>query len=160
MTSRAEQLAERVAQGAQHFIEAVQDLTDEQWRTMCPNEKRSVGVLVHHVGTAYALEAGAVTMLATQGGIPGVDVAAVDSINAEHAAANADVDKATAIALVRQNNPLAVEAVGALTDEQLDRVAPNGLHWDAPLTVQFFVEHHPVAHPYIHLTSIKAALGI
>ncbi len=159
MTSRAEQLAERVAEGAQHLIDSVQNLTDEQWRTMCPNEKRTVGVLVHHVGTAYALEAGAVTALATQGGIPGVDVAAVDQINAEHAAANADVDKGTAIAVIRQNNPLAVAAVRALTDEQLDRLAPNGLHWDAPLTVQFFVEHHPVAHPYIHLSSIKAALG-
>lgn len=158
--ARAEQLAQRVEQGAQHLIAAVQDLTDEQWQTMCPNEKRTVGVLVHHVGTAYALEAGAVTMLATEGAIPGVDVAAVDTINAEHAAANADVDKATAIALVRRNNPLAIEAVRKLTDEQLDRVAPNGLHWHAPLTVQFFVEHHPVAHPYIHLASIQAALGL
>ena len=157
--TRAEQLAQRVEQGAQHLIAAVQDLTDEQWRTLCPNEQRTVGVLVHHVGTAYALEAGAVTMLATEGAIPGVDVAAVDTLNAEHAAAFADVDKATAIAVVRQNNPLAVEAVRNLTDEQLDRVAPNGLHWDAPLTVQFFVEHHPVAHPYIHLASINAALS-
>ncbi len=47
----------------------------------------------------------------------------------------------------------------ALTDEQLDRVAPTDLHWGAPLTVQFFVEHHPIAHPYIHLESIRTALG-
>jgi hypothetical protein len=158
MASRAEQLAERVEQGAQNLIDYVQDLTDEQWKTYCPNEKRTVGVLVHHVGSAYQLEAGAVTMLATDGAIPGVDVDMVDKMNAEHAIANADVTKEEAIRLVRENHPAAAEAVRQLTDEQLDKVAPTGLHWDAPLTVQFFVEHHPVGHPWIHLASIKAAL--
>lgn len=159
MSTRAESLAQRVEQGAKHLIASVQDLNDEQWHTLCPGEKRTVGVLVHHVGVAYLLEAGAVTALATEGAIPGVDNEAVAVINAEHAAANANVDKATAIGVVRQNYMTAAEAVRALTDEQLDRVAPNGLHWQAPVTVQFFVEHHPVAHPHIHLESIRAALA-
>src|SRR5207248_8386327 len=49
--------------------------------------------------------------------------------------------------------------VRGLSDEQLDRVAPTALHWQAPLTVQFFIEHHPIAHPHIHLESIRTALG-
>ncbi len=69
------------------------------------------------------------------------------------------MDKATAIALVRENAAKAATVVRGLTDEQMDRVAPTELHWGAPLTVQFFLEHHPIAHPYMHLESIRAALG-
>jgi hypothetical protein len=49
--------------------------------------------------------------------------------------------------------------VRGLSDEQLDRAAPADLHWGAPLTVQFFIEHHSIAHPFMHLESIRAALG-
>ncbi len=159
MTTRSEVLAQRVEQGAQALIAAAEALSPEQWTTYCENEKRTVGVLVHHVGTMYPLEAGAVAALAADGGVPGLSWAAVDAMNAEHAAANADVDKETAIALVRSNVAIAAEAVRNLTDDELDRVAPISLNWDAPLTVQFFIEQHPVGHPYLHLESINAALG-
>jgi hypothetical protein len=159
MSERAEALARRVEQGAEELIAAVQDLTDEQGATCCDGEGRSIGVLVHHVGTMYPIEADVVTTLARDGAMPGLDWAAVDGINREHAAGQADVDQATAIALVRANVGMAAAAVRALTDEQLDREAPNALHWGAPLSVQFFVEHHPIAHPYIHLESIRAALA-
>jgi hypothetical protein len=159
MTTRAEQLAQRVEQGAHDLIAAVQHLSEEQWRTPCGDENRSLGVLVHHVGAMYPLEADVVRTLAAEGGMPGLGWEAVNGINADHATTNADVDPATAMHLVHQNSALAAEVVRNLTDEQLDRVAPNGLHWSAPLTVQFFVEQHPIAHPYIHLESITTALG-
>jgi hypothetical protein len=159
MSARAEELARRVERGARDLIAAVQSLTDEQWRTVCGDEHRTVGVFVHHVGVMYPLEADVVTTLARDGGMPGLTWEAVHGINSEHATGHAGVDKETAVALVRENVLKAVEAVRALTDEQLDRVAPNGLHWDAPLTVQFFIEHHPIAHPYIHLESIRYPPG-
>jgi hypothetical protein len=160
MATRSEVLAQRVEQGAQALISAVEDLSPEQWTTYCDNEKRTVGVLVHHVGTMYPLEAGAVQTLAADGGLPGLTWTAVDGMNAEHAVANADVDKETAIALVRSNVAAAANAVRNLTDNELDRVAPISLNWDAPLSVQFFIEQHPVGHPYLHLESINAALGL
>ncbi len=159
MSTRAEELARRVEQGAEDLIAAVESLTEEQWRTACDTEHRAVGVLVHHVGTMYPLEADVVTTLAREGGMPDLNWEAVHGINLEHAGQHAEADKATAIALVRENVRTAAAAVRQLTDEQLDRVAPNALHWGAPLTVQFFVEHHPIAHPYIHLESIRSALG-
>ncbi len=51
MSTRAEELARRVEQGAEDLIAAVESLTEEQWRTACDTEHRAVGVLVHHVGT-------------------------------------------------------------------------------------------------------------
>lgn len=157
--SRAEQLATRIQQGADNLIAAVNDLSDAEWETACDGENRTVGVLVHHVGTMYPLEADVVRALVANGGMPGLSWDAVDHINHEHATANAGIDRAAAIDLIRQNVKTAVDAVRELTDEQLDQVATTGLHWQAPLTVQFFVEQHPVAHPYIHLESIKTALA-
>ena len=142
-----------------YLIAGVQDFSDEQWRTPCGSEHRSVGVRVHHVGAMYSLEADVVRTLAMGGGLPGLGWDAVHGIKGEHAAAHADVDPETAIALARQNSAVAAAAVRNLTDDQLDRVAPNGLHWKAPLTVHFFVEHHPIGHAYIHLESIRTALG-
>jgi hypothetical protein len=100
-----------------------------------------------------------VNTLAATGSAPGVTWDVVDSINSDHAGANSAASKQAAIDLIRTNSVVAVDAVRALTDEQLDRTAPNDLHWSAPMTVQFFVEQHPIAHPYIHLQSIKTALG-
>ena len=90
--------------------------------------------------------------------MPGLTWDVVNQGNREEASRHAEVDKDTAVALVRENAAAAATAVRGLTDEQLDREAPTDLHWGAPLTVQFFVEHHPIAHPYMHLESIRAAL--
>ena len=159
MSTRAEELARRVERGAAELIATVEGLSDAEWATICPDEQRSVGVLVHHVGAAYPDEADIITALASEGGIPGLTWEAVDQGNREEASRHSEVDKATAIALVRENAAKAATVVRGLTDEQMDRVAPTELHWGAPLTVQFFVEHHPIAHPYMHLESIRAALG-
>jgi len=159
MATRAEQLATRIEQGAENLIAAVQHLTDAQWQTPCGGEMRSVGVLVHHVGTMYPIEADVARMLAENGAAPGVDWSAVDSINADHATSNVTPDKTQTIALIRENVRKAVDTVRGMTDEQLDRLAPNALAWNAPMTVQNFVENHPIAHPYIHLESITTALG-
>ena len=159
MATRAEVLAERIEQGAEEIIAAVENLSDEQWQTPCGSEQRSVGVLVHHVGTMYPIEADVVRMLAENGEAPGVDWPAVHGINADHATTNAAADKSVAIALVRNNVQAAVETVRGLSDAQLDRVAPNALAWNAPMTVQNFIENHPIAHPYSHLESIQIALN-
>ena len=159
MATRAEVLSDRIAQGAEEFIAAVEGLSDEQWQTPCGSEQRSVGVLVHHVGTMYPIEADVVRMLAENGEAPGVDWPTVHGINADHATTNAAADKVAAVALVRGNVQAAVDVVRGLSDAQLDRVAPNGLAWNAPMTVQNFIENHPIAHPYSHLESIRTALN-
>ena len=159
MSRRAEELARRVEQGAAELIAAAEGLSDAEWATICPDEQRSVGVLVHHVGAAYPDEAEIITALASEGGMPDLTWDVVNQGNRDEASHHAGVDQAAAIALVRENVATAATVVRGLSDEQLDRVAPTDLHWGAPLTVQFFVEQHPIAHPYMHLESIRTALG-
>ncbi len=62
------------------------------------------------------------------------------------------------MALLEQNSAAAAEAIRALSDEELDRVATISLYGDAPLTCQFMLEDHAVRHSYHHLARIQAAL--
>ena len=160
MQSRAEQLGQRIERGAEDLIEVARQLSDGQWRLPVDGEHRSIGVLVHHVGAMYPPEIDAVSMLVAKGGMPDLDWAVVNRLNADHAISIADdVDRVAAIRLVRENSREAATYVRNLTNDQLDLVAPTGLHWNAPLTVQYFIEYHPVAHPYTHLQSIRKVLA-
>jgi hypothetical protein len=158
MGTRAERLADRIEQGARDLLAAVEGLSEEAWRTVCPGDGRAVGVLVHHVASAYPAEAGLIATLASGGAVPGLTWAVVDRLNAQHAAAHAGVGQAETLDLLLRASAEAAATIRALDDAQLDRVAPTAVHWGAPLTVQYVIEQHPVAHPYIHLESIRAAL--
>src|SRR4051794_29772417 len=56
MTRRSEVLAARLEQGVRELTELAQSLNDEQWKTKIPHDGRTVGVVVHHVGTMYPIE--------------------------------------------------------------------------------------------------------
>ncbi len=58
-------------QGAAELIAAVEGFSEAEWTTICPDEQRRVGGLVHHVGAAYPEEADIITALASEGGCRG-----------------------------------------------------------------------------------------
>jgi hypothetical protein len=156
--ARASALAERLERGAAALAALAESLSDTQWQTRIPHDGRSVGVVVHHVASMYPIEIQFAQVLAAGQPISGVTWQAIDDINAKHAAENANVTKAAALDLLRQNSAAAAAAIRALSDEQLDRAATVSLNADAPLTCQFFLEDHPVRHSYHHLAKIRHAL--
>ena len=159
MSQRAEALAERVARGHRELIAFVEALPEGEWRADCPRDGRTVGVVVHHVASMLPLELDLVKVLASGQPISGVNLDAVNQVNAEHARAHANCDKQETLDLLRQNSALVVRAIRELSDAQLDRAAPVSLHWGAPLTAQYFIEDHPLSHAYQHLANIREALG-
>jgi hypothetical protein len=158
MGARAEALARRVEQGAMELHAAVQACSEADWETICPNERRSVGTLVHHVAVAYPAEMQLVRVLAAGQPIADITWDSADRMNAQHAAEHANPDKGETLTLLRTNSAAAAAAIRALTDELLDRAATVSLHDDAPLTTQYFIEQHPFSHAYSHLASIRTAL--
>ena len=159
MSSRADVLADRVEQGAQELANFVEGLSDDQWKTMCTDEERTVGVLVHHVASAYTGELNVVMGMANgEGGLSGVTWEMIAHGNAQHARDNATITKAAALELLRNSAVQAAASIRELTDEQLDKAGPVSLNWDAPLTTQYFIEEHPISHSFHHLRSIQAAL--
>jgi hypothetical protein len=159
MGKRAEILAARLEDGANELVEFVKGLTQAEWETECPNEARTVGVLVHHVASAYLIETDLFLGLASGKAIKGITWEMVNQGNAEHAESHKGVTKVETLALLQKNSTVAADAVRELSDEALDKAAPISLNWDTPLTTQYFIEDHPISHPYLHLSSIRAALN-
>lgn len=159
MSTRTEQLASRLEQGASALAGFAEQLTDAQWRKQLPGDGRPVGVVVHHVASMYPIEVDLARNVASGKPIVGLTYEdAVKKINAKHAAENANVAKKEALELLRRNSAAAAAAIRAFSDPELDRAASVSLNADAPLTAQFVLEDHAVRHSYHHLAKIRAAV--
>ena len=157
-TARATALADRLELGARALAALAADLTSAEWNTRIPGDGRTVGVVVHHVGTMYPVEIQVAQTAAAGTPVTGLTMADVHAINAAHARQYADVTKEVAVGLLLANSASAAEAIRRLSDEELDRAVPVSLYADAPLTCQFVLEDHAVRHSYHHLARITAAL--
>ena len=155
---RANQLADRLLNGAQALANFAENLSDEDWNKPVNGDGRTVGVVIHHVASVYPIEVELAQTLGKGTAITGVDKAAIDKMNAEHASENNNIDKQTALNLLRKNSKKAAEELRGFTDEELDNAATISLYYDAPLTAQFFIEDHALRHSYHHLGKIKESL--
>jgi hypothetical protein len=156
---RAEALAERLERGAAALAALAGGLSDNEWQTRLPKDGRKIGVVIHHVASAYPVEMHLAQVLAEGKPIEGVTMDNIHEMNAAHAKENDSATKESTINLLRQNSAAAAAAIRLLTDEDLDRAAPASLYGGAPITCQFLLEDHPVRHSYHHLARIKAALN-
>jgi len=157
---RAELLANRIEEGAAGLAAFAEGLSDAEWRKpMSATDRRTAGVIVHHVASMYPVEVGLARAIAGGKAAPEVTWELVAEINAKHAQEQAGVTKAAALELLRRNSEEAAVAVRTFTDEELDRAAPVGLSFDAPVTAQFIIEDHALRHSWHHLAGIRRALG-
>jgi hypothetical protein len=159
MSHRSEQLASRIEEGAAGLAALAQELSDAEWQLpVSATDRRTLGVVIHHVASMYPIEIGVVRAIA--GGNAALDVTpeVVNQINAKHAVEHERPGKAETLELLRRNSRAAAEAVRALTDDELDQAAPFGLSFGAPVTAQFVIEDHPLRHSWHHLARIRAAL--
>lgn len=158
--SRASVLADRIEEGAALLASFAEQLSDSEWKTpVTATDKRTVGVIVHHVASMYPIEIGAVKAIAGGNAVTEVTWEAVAQINAQHAGENPNATKAEAIELLKRNSREAADAVRELTDAELDTAAPFSLSYGAPMTAQFVIEDHPLRHPWHHLARIRSTLG-
>lgn len=160
MSKRAETLAARIEEGARGLAAFAEKLSDAEWRKpmVTGNDRRTVGMVVHHVAFVYPIEIDLAKTIAS-GKAADVTWEAVAELNAKHAKDQASVTRAEALDFLRKNSKAAADAVRALSDAELDTAAPFGLAYGAPVTAQFVIEDHPVRHSWHHLAKIKKALG-
>ena len=160
--SRAESLAKRIEEGAAQLAAFAEGLSDAEWRAPgAPNsgDRRSAGVIVHHVASVYPIEVDLAKTIGTGKAVMEVTWEAVAEMNAKHSADNANVSKAVALELLRKNSREAAAAVRGFSDAQLDQAAPFGLSYGAPVTAQFVIEDHALRHSWHHLAKLRKALG-
>jgi hypothetical protein len=160
MTDRATALAERLEQGARALASFASTLSDAEWATPCSTtDRRTIGVIVHHVASIYPLEIQVAQLVAAGTPVTDVTWAVVAEINAGHAKEHAAVSREAALDLLARNSAAAAAAIRALDDAALAQAAPVSLYGNAPLTCQFILEDHAVRHSYHHLARIRKTLG-
>ena len=157
---RAALLANRIEEGAAGLAAFAEGISDAEWRTpMSAKDRRTAGVIVHHVASMYPIEVGLARTVASGKAAPEVTWELVADINAKHAQEQAGVTKGEALELLRRNSRQAADAVRAFTDDELDQAAPFSLSFGAPVTAQFVIEDHALRHSWHHLARIRAVLG-
>jgi len=157
---RAELLADRIEEGAAVLAAFAEGLSEEEWRaTVSATDRRSVGLIVHHVASMYPIEIDVARAIGSGKAVTDVTGDVVAELNAKHAREHAEITKAAALELLRRNSHEAADAVRAFTDEELDRAAPFSLSFGAPVTAQFVIEDHALRHSWHHLARIRTALG-
>jgi len=162
MGRRAEALADRIEEGAAGLAAFAEGLSDADWRRTISAggaDRRTVGVIVHHVASVYPVEIDVARAIAGGKAMPDVTWEAIAEMNAKHARENSGVTTAAALELLRRNSREAAAAVRAFTDDELDGAAPLGLAFGAPVTAQFVLEDHAVRHAWHHLARIRKTLG-
>jgi hypothetical protein len=162
MGRRADLLADRIEEGAAGLATFVEGLSDADWsKPMATggNDRRPVGVIVHHVAAVYPIEVDLAKAIGSGKAMTDVTWDVVADLNAKNARENAGISKAAVLEMLRKNAREAAAAVRAFTDEQLDTAAPFGLSYGAPVTAQFVIEDHALRHSWHHLAKIRKTLG-
>src|SRR5215831_3308312 len=121
--SRGQSLAVRIEEGAAGLAAFAQGLSDPEWHTpISATDRRTVGVIVHHVASMYPIEIDLARAVASGKSVSNdVTWAAVAQLNAKHAHDNAQVSKSAALELLRQNSREAADAVRDFPDEEHDK---------------------------------------
>ncbi|MFN8483301.1 MAG: DinB family protein [Anaerolineae bacterium] len=158
-SARAQQMANRFQWLNDQVIAFVEPLTEEQWAMPCGDDHRPIGVVAHHVATAYGAFTRWVATMANGQPLPPVTLDVINNLNAQHAETNAAVGKIETVDLLRQNGGAAVAAVSNLSDEDLARSGTMPLLGDAPVTTAQLIGGLLMAHTNGHLTAMRGALG-
>jgi hypothetical protein len=160
MSRRGELLAQRIEEGADTLATFVDGLSESEWNLpVSATDRRTIGVIVHHVASVYPIEIDLARAIASGKAVLDVTWEVVANLNGKHAAEQANVKKTAALELLRHNSREAAAAVRAFSDEELDRAAPFSLSYGAPMTTQFVIEDHALRHSWHHLARIRVAVS-
>jgi hypothetical protein len=158
--ARSALLADRIEEGAALLAAFAEGLSEEEWHApVSATDRRSVGLIVHHVASMYPIEIDVARAVASGKAVTDVTWDVVAELNAKHAREQAEVTKAATLELLRRNSREAAAAVRTFTDDELDRAASFSLSFGAPVTAQFVIEDHALRHSWHHLARIRKALG-
>jgi hypothetical protein len=158
MGVRADMLAKRFEQKAGELTEAIEKMSDADWKKVTAAEKWPVGVMAHHVAGAHEPISGMAKAVASGQTLPPFSMAQLDQMNAQHAKDFANCTKSETLALHRKGVASAAAIVRGLSDADLERTGTlmTGM---PPMSVQQIIEGVLINHVDEHLGSIKATLG-
>jgi uncharacterized damage-inducible protein DinB len=158
MSTRAQDLADRLLAASEEVIATVQNCSDEQWGATAKSDGRSVCVLAHHIATAHPFVAEWVVSVAN-GQPMSVDMDAIHAANQQHAEQHASAGRQETIELLRSNAERAAELLRGISDENLDRTAPMAWLGGKEVSAAELAEMVVIGHVQGHLKDIRSAIG-
>ena len=158
-SEQARQLAGRFNQLNDEVMAFVTPLTDDQWDTLCSDDERPVGIVAHHIATAYSAIGGWLVTLADGKPLPPLTMEMLDAVNDAHARMHAGVGKAETLDLLRRNGADAATKVAGFTDAQLAQTDIVWLLGGATLTTAQLAEAMLLGHTSGHLDAMRGAVS-
>jgi hypothetical protein len=153
------QLLAQVEEATAVVTAVIEKCSEAAWETAVPEEGRTVGVLLHHISYAYPFVVDWACNLAQGEGAPAVSYDDIHAINHQHAEAQANVDPAATLTLLKTNAQAAQEQIGQLSDADLQVAAAFPLIGGQDITAQQMVQWFLVNHAHNHLTAIHNTIG-
>lgn len=152
-------LADRFEAAVREFITTVEGLSEAEWRLLCPNEERAIGVVAHHVAAGIAFQMDVFRQIAAGRQPPTISEAYLAEANARDATAWADISKPATLALLRRNARAAAAEVRQWSADQLARRGRYLADLPEAWTVETWLDRQLIGHVRGHLASIRAVLG-
>ena len=125
-SSRAQALASEFRAENEALIALVADMHERDWSADCPDEGRSVGVVVGHIAQGHLIVGGIVRAIAAGRPLPVQARRTVEQgarFNARQARRLASATRDEALRVLRTNTDRMARIIGRLSDEDLAREA-------------------------------------
>ncbi len=153
------QLLAQVEEAVAATTAVIQKCSEEAWGTAVPEEERTVGVVLHHIAYAIPFVVEWASNLAQGEGAPAISYDDIHGMNHQHAEAQANVGKATTLALLQSNAQAAQAQLSQLTDADLQVSATFPLIGGQAISTQQMVQWFLVNHAHNHLEVIHNTIG-
>lgn len=158
-TLTVEQLLAQVEEATAATTAVIEKCSQEEWETAVAEEKRTVGVVLHHIAYAIPFVVEWATNLAQGNGAPAISYDDIHGLNHQHAEAHTNVNAVTTLTLLQSNAQAAQEQLSQLTDADLQVSATFPLIGGQAITTQQMVQWFLVNHAHNHLETIHNTIG-
>ena len=156
MSAQAQDLARRFTEMNDAIIAKVEQRSAAQWRVPMSGEGWALGMAAYHLALIYDRTTSLLLAAAAGHSLPPISREIIEERNVQDAREHADCTKEETLTLPRENGRKAAEALGGLSDEQLQRTTASPLFGRSWTTAEL-AEVVVLGHAQGHLTDFQAA---
>jgi uncharacterized damage-inducible protein DinB len=158
-SQRALDLSRRFATANEAAIAFVQTLSDDEWRSPCVREGRTVGQVVEHIAAGHLVIGGIIEAMAFGRPLPVAARRTAQTgarFNARQAAGFTGHSRRQGLRALRRNGRAIERFLATLSDEQLARTTDT---IEGPVTTEREIEDGLFHHLSVHFEAVRESVG-
>jgi hypothetical protein len=160
VSRRSSALAGRFLAANQVLVDFVGTLSDEQWRSACPREERTVGEVVLHIAAGHRILGDIVEAIAKGAPLPVAARRTAETgarFNARQTRSFAGRTRDDGLRALRRNGTAIAAMIEGLTDVALDRTVSTA---DGPVSAEAEIQGGVLGHLNGHFAAVREALAL